>query len=171
MIDRAELTEIGKIVKTHGVGGELVAVISREDTDFDASEYLVCDIDGIYVPFFLASYRYKGVNSVILKFDDIDNIAETATMINRKLYIPKEKSAGTSESAVISDTLSGYSITISGDKIGIIVAIDGTPENPLFVVEGETKEYLIPATEDFVTGIDDEAKTIEMKLPEGLLEL
>ena len=168
MIDRAELTEIGKIVKTHGVGGELVAVISREDADFDASEYLVCDIDGIYVPFFLASYRYKGVNSVILKFDDIDNMAETATMINRKLYIPKEKSAGTSESAVISDTLSGYSIKISGDKIGTIVAIDGTPDTPLSGVEGYSKASLIPATEAFETGIDEEAKTKEMKRTEVL---
>lgn len=170
MIERSELVEIGKIVKTHGVGGEVVAMITAVDIDFDDTEYLVCEIDGIYVPFFVKTYRYKGANSVILKFDDIDDISDTPIMMNRKLYAPKEASMESSGYG-ISDTLSGYSIIISGENIGKITAIDGTPDNPLFVVEGGTKEYLIPATEDFVCNIDDNTKTIEMALPEGLLEL
>jgi ribosomal 30S subunit maturation factor RimM len=32
------------------------------------------------------------------------------------------------------------------------------------------KEILIPATEDFITTIDEELKIIEMNLPEGLLD-
>lgn len=172
MIERSILVEIGKITKTHGVGGEVVAMISSGETDFDATEYLVCDIDGIYVPFFIESYRYKGTNSVILKFDDIDDMSETAVVINRKLYFPKEKIPVAATTDIeISDTLCGYHINMAGQAIGEITAIDGTPDNPLFVVVGETKEYLIPAAEDFVCSIDDESKTIEMELPEGLLDL
>lgn len=171
MIERSELIEIGKVVKTHGVDGEVVATIKPADIDFDATEYLVCDIDGIYVPFFLESYRYKGNGSVILKFDDMDDMADTAVMINSRLYYPKENAGTDTEHSHVTDTLCGYSIIISGEKIGKVTSIDGTPENPLFVVEGGAKEYLIPAADDFVLNIDDEAKTLEMELPEGLLEL
>lgn len=171
MIDRSALIEIGKIVKTHGTGGEVVASLTVGDVDFDASEYLVCDVDGIFVPFFLESYRYRGNNSAILKFSDVDDMPDTAVLLGRNLYFPREKCAGATAHPSISDTLCGYHIIISGGRIGEITAIGGTPDNPLFAVSGEAKEYLIPATDDFVVSIDDDARTIEMELPEGLLEL
>jgi len=43
--------------------------------------------------------------------------------------------------------------------------------NVLFVVTDSATEYLIPATEDFITEIDDNQKIIRMELPEGLISL
>ncbi len=67
MITRDELIEIGTFNKPHGVDGEISATF---DCDCDtANEFscFVCEIDGIYVPFFADSLRGKGTMTLLLK--------------------------------------------------------------------------------------------------------
>ena len=52
-----------------------------------------------------------------------------------------------------------------------ITDVDDSTENALFVVENEGKTVYIPISEDFITEIDEQGKTIEMDLPEGILDL
>ena len=58
-----------------------------------------------------------------------------------------------------------------GDAYGGVIEefIDG--ENPLFKAEIGGREVWIPAVEEFITDIDEEAHTIEFDLPDGLLDL
>jgi 16S rRNA processing protein RimM len=39
------------------------------------------------------------------------------------------------------------------------------------VVTYQDREVLIPLTDELITGVDPEARTLHMSLPEGLLEL
>ena len=43
--------------------------------------------------------------------------------------------------------------------------------NPLFVVNVGGREVLVPVADEFISDIDDAARTIVFSLPEGLLEL
>jgi 16S rRNA processing protein RimM len=56
----------------------------------------------------------------------------------------------------------------NGNKIGRIASVDDTTINILFELENGS---LIPASEDLITAIDQQARTITMHLPEGLLDL
>ena len=56
----------------------------------------------------------------------------------------------------------------SGKVIGRIASIDDSTLNILFCLEDGR---LIPATDDLITAIDQQARTITMHIPEGLLEL
>jgi 16S rRNA processing protein RimM len=53
--------------------------------------------------------------------------------------------------------------------LGEIVAIDDQTENVLFIVDRDGEELLIPAADDLILEIDDEAQTIRMDLPAGLV--
>ena len=73
MIRKEEVFKVGQFAKPHGVKGE-IALTTRGD--FDALEemedpYVVCDMDGILVPFFVESFRYKSDSVVLLKFDGL----------------------------------------------------------------------------------------------------
>ena len=60
----------------------------------------------------------------------------------------------------------------SGEAIGRITAIDDTTINLLFVVERpDGSRVLIPAADDWVTGLDSDRRTITMTLPAGLLDI
>ena len=43
--------------------------------------------------------------------------------------------------------------------------------NPLLGVTIDGREYLVPAVEEFIAGIDFEGRRLRMTLPEGLLSL
>ena len=59
MIRRDEVYKIGRIVKPHGLKGEVSFSFSDDIFDRTDSEYLICDMDGILVPFFMEEYRFR----------------------------------------------------------------------------------------------------------------
>ena len=79
MIKKEDTYPIGRITKAHGLKGEVV--FNFEDDIFDRVEcpYLICEVEGILVPFFMEEYRFKTDSSALVKFEDI-NSAEQALM-------------------------------------------------------------------------------------------
>ena len=67
------------------------------------------------------------------------------------------------------------------DLIGFAADVDGrqgevtdyydSEANPLLGVTIDGREYLVPAVEEFIAGIDFEGRRLRMTLPEGLLSL
>ena len=51
MITREELIRIGRFNKPHGVKGELSFTFTDDVFDRTECPYIVCEIDGIFVPF------------------------------------------------------------------------------------------------------------------------
>jgi len=61
---------------------------------------------------------------------------------------------------------------ITKKDVGTIVAVDETTVNTLFEVNSpEGDELLIPASNELITAINSEEKTITINIPEGLLDL
>ncbi|HQO48390.1 MAG TPA: 16S rRNA processing protein RimM, partial [Paludibacteraceae bacterium] len=75
MITSNEIAPVGKVIKSHGFNGEL-AIACNADFNMEACDYFVFDIEGIFVPFFIAEYRFKDSTTTIVRFDGIIN--ETA---------------------------------------------------------------------------------------------
>ena len=71
MIRRDEVYKIGKLGKPHGVKGEITFAITDDVFDRVDAEYLVLDIDGILVPFYLEEYRFKNDENVLSAIDPI----------------------------------------------------------------------------------------------------
>ena len=88
-----------------------------------------------------------------------------------EIQIPRsERAALGSDEFYVSDLI-GCTVTDSGREIGRIKDVQfGSGEAPLLVIEGE-KEYLVPFAAAYIEKIALEQKRLEMKLPEGMLEL
>lgn len=73
------------------------------------------------------------------------------------------------------DELIGYAAVISEQNAvavrGTVAAFIDNEMNPLFRIEAGGKEILIPATEEFIEGIDTARREIILNIPEGLLNL
>ena len=64
--------KIGKIGKPHGVCGEVTMMFADDVFDRDDADCLMLSIDGILVPFFMEEYRFKGNETALVKFCDVD---------------------------------------------------------------------------------------------------
>ena len=138
----------------------------------------ILDIDGIYVPFYADSIRTKGSFSYLVKFDGIDSEIEAKKLVNKNVYALRDKLKeymleNYDEEYALYDDLVGYTIEdIESGVIGKVVEIDTNTENELFIVETpDGNTVYIPLTEDFIEKMDENNKTITMRLPDGLLDL
>jgi len=169
MIKKEEVYKIGRIGKAHGVKGEVS--FSFDDDVFDRvdADYLILEVDGILVPFFMEEYRFRSDNTALVKFEDIDTQDRARELTNCDVYFLRSE-ADDEEEELSYSFLVGFDIIDdqSGQKVGKIASIDDNTLNILFELEDGT---LIPASEELITDIDKDNKTITIALPEGILEL
>ena len=88
MIKQEEVYKIGRIGKPHGINGEVHFLFDDDVFDRVESEYLILDIDGILVPFFMEEYRFRGESSALVKFCDIDTQEKARELTNCDVYFP-----------------------------------------------------------------------------------
>lgn len=158
--------------KPHGIHGELSFTFTDDAFDRTECPYLVCQIDGIFVPFFIEEYRFRGENSALLKLEDIDSDSDARPFTNTDVYFPKSYLEDDEEQTAPGDYFIGFEITDQAHGyLGKITHVDDSTINVLFVVNYNNKELLIPANEDFILNIDEDKKTIRTQIPEGLLQL
>jgi 16S rRNA processing protein RimM len=118
---------------------------------------------------------HKG--GVVLKFAGVDSIGDAEQVVGVEIQIPREQRAELEEGAAYVSELVGCEIWVAAEPdaklLGEIADVDlrgGTA--PLLVINGEDgREYLVPYAEEFLQSVDLACGRIEMKLPDGLLEL
>ena len=169
MIKREEVYKIGRLGKTHGVKGEISFLLDDDVFDRTDADYLILDIDGILVPFFIEEYRFKTDSNALMKFDGIDTQERARELTGCDVYFPRSL-ADEDETSVSWAELVGYSLIDSNSRktIGEIASIDDTTINFLFEL---TDGKLIPASDELIQHIDTKRHQIEINLPEGILEL
>lgn len=174
MIRTEEVYKIGKIGKPHGVKGEVSFMFDDDVFDRVDSDYLVLMVDGILVPFFFEEYRFKTGETALVKFCDIDTKEQAQELTGCDVYFPK-KLSDRGEDELTLEELCGFNVLDAddGDRlIGEIAYVDDATENVLFGVETpDGGEVLIPASDDFITGIDTSSREIRVSLPAGLLDI
>ncbi|NDW19318.1 16S rRNA processing protein RimM [Dysgonomonas sp. 216] len=173
MILEDEIFKIGKFLKPHGIKGEIAFLFENDVFDKVDCPYLVCLVDGIFVPFFVEEYRFKGKETALIKFEGMDSDEAVSRLNNTDVYFPRDYFDKAEEDVEYSwNFFIGFKVTDStiGD-IGVVESIDDATINVLFVVKRGDEEILIPASEDFILNVDARNKIVEMNLPEGLIEI
>ena len=169
MIRLEDVYKIGRLGKTHGVKGEVSFQFDDDVFDRVDCDYLVLDVDGILVPFFIEEYRFRSDSVALVKFEDIDTQQRASELTGCDVYFPRAL-ADSDEGSMSWAEIVGYSIVDAGTgrTVGKIASIDDSTINILFCLEDGT---LIPASEELITDIDQENRIITIDIPEGLLAL
>jgi 16S rRNA processing protein RimM len=169
MIRAEEVYKIGRLGKAHGVKGEVSFQFDDDIFDRVDADYLVLDIDGILVPFFMEEYRFRNDTVCLVKFCDIDTQQRAQELTGCDVYFPPALAEEAEEMPSLA-SLVGFEIVdaSNGNTVGNIVAIDDSTINLLFELEDGT---LIPASDELIEDIDAEQRTIRMNIPEGLLDI
>lgn len=177
MIESEQLIPVGRINKPHGLKGEMNVTVTNDVFDsVKKCPYFICEMDGIYVPFFIETYRFRSDASMLLKLDGVDSqegaleFAGLDIYFDKRCFTPVELEAYEAEAEEEADEFVGYKVYDEHyGLLGEIVAIDDQTENVLFIVDRDGEELLIPAADDLILEIDDDAQTIRMDLPAGLV--
>ena len=169
MIKAEDVYKIGRIGKAHGIKGEVSLQFDDDIFDRVDADYLVLDVDGILVPFYMEEYRFRNDSVCLVKFSDIDTQQRATELTGCDVYFPRALAEEADEMPSLASLVGFDIIEAKGNgRVGTIAAIDDQTANILFELEDGT---LIPANDDLITDIDWEGKRITMNIPKGLLEL
>lgn len=164
--------EIGTLRKVYGKSGTLrcqIELIFLES--FNQSQFIFLDLDGSKVPFLIESKEGSG-SEFSLNLKDINSPEAAATLAGKVILLPLNDSIKSIKNIKETDILIGFKILDQNESIiGKIQKIEEYPQQLMAIVHDNLNEYLIPLNEELILGIDQNSQTINMTLPEGLLDL
>ena len=162
--------EVGQIVNTHGIKGEIKVVPFTDDISrFDK-------LKKVYVKTKKESklYQIEGVryhkNMVLLKLQGIDNPEQAELLKNSFLEIDREDAVPLKEGTYFIADLIGLEVyTDEGKLLGKVDDIYNTGANDIYVVKDELgKTILLPGIKDVIKQVILDEKIIVHLIP-GLL--
>lgn len=174
MIRKEEVYKIGVFNKPHGVQGEISFTFTDDIFDRVDCEYLVCLLDGIFVPFFIESYRFRSDTTALMKLEGVDTAEKARMFTNAEVYFPVKYVTEAGEGEHYSwDYFVGFKVKdVRHGDLGMIASVDDSTLNTLFIIENPPKEELLmPAQEEFICDIDHKKRLMTVELPEGLIDL
>jgi len=161
------------MVKTQGRHGEIAAQLHSHHPARLQAEMRVfalgldgarreLKIDGVW-----SHKQYQ-----VLSFAGIHTIDSAQTLVGQELQIPARERAALEPGAVYVSDLKGCAVYDRDHAIGTISDVRfGAGEAPLLVLGRGKGELEIPYAQEFLVRVDLEEKRIDMRLPEGLLEV
>jgi 16S rRNA processing protein RimM len=166
---------IGRILRPHGVHGELRAEIL---TDYpDRLQTLARYSRTLYVgkahqPFTLTGVRLHQ-DAMLLTFKECTTRDEADALRGALVEIPLEDAVPLEEGEYYHFQLIGMQVeTEEGDALGDIVDVFTAPgANDVFVVHGSRGEILIPAIEDVIINLDVKTGRVLIRPLPGLLDV
>jgi 16S rRNA processing protein RimM len=169
-------TTIARIVRPQGRRGEVLADILTDFPEkFAERRQLWLARQGKLDPREYAlenHWLHKG--RVVLKFAGIDSITAAKVLSGMLVQIPTtSRSQLEPGTAYLSDLIGSTLFDFSQNRtLGTISDIQqGAGTAPLLIVKYEGKELEIPFAEEFIVRFEPSNKLLEMKLPEGLLDV
>ncbi len=163
----------GKIVKPYGLQGQVIMILEPgRDIFLQSGSPLFIEIDGQRVPFFLKEVQISVPSQAIIKFEWVDSVEEAKELCGCHTYLDPAETKGAKFPKDERYEMVGYAVVDEGvGALGVIKEFIPHEMNPVWLIDQNGKEILVPATEQFIQGIDRVKMTIRFRLPEGLTEL
>lgn len=165
--------EVGKIVNTHGLKGEVKIVTWTDYPEvFEDLEYVFAKKKTGEVKLSLKQIKYQK-NNIIAKFSEINSIEEAETFKNCVLTAERDMLGELPEGVYyIADLIGCEVFSDDGENLGKISDVFNTGANDIYAVSApQRKDLLIPVMDETVLNVDIENKKVTVHLIEGLEDL
>lgn len=164
--------QVGKIVNTHGIKGEVKVLPLTDDPQrFERLKWVYVGNDDTKQIMNIEGIKYFK-NTVIVKFKEVPDIDDALVLKERYMYVDRKNAVKLPKDTYFICDLIGSEVSdIEGIKLGVLRDIISTGSNDVYIVKADNgKEILVPALKSVVNSISIEDKKIVVELPEGLVE-
>lgn len=168
-----DLLEVGKIVNTHGLKGE-VKVVSWTDfpDDFENIKTVYAKTHSGETLLTISNIKYQK-NNLIIKFSEINSIDDAEKYKNVILSASRDDLGELPEGVYyIADLIGLDVIDDTGRHIGKIKDVFNSGASDIYEVERTgQKSLLLPVIDDVVLNIDIDGHTVTVHIIDGLEDL
>ena len=160
--------EIGKIVNTHGLRGDVKVVPWSDYPEiFEEIDFVYLDKN---TKLQIKNVKYQK-NNVILKLDTINSIEQAEKLKEKVLLVDKDDIEILDEDTYFVADLIGLSVYENDEKLGVLSDVIPVAGADVYVIKREKgKDILIPAIKENIKEINISEKYIKVKIPDGLFD-
>ena len=158
--------EVGKIVTTHGIRGEVkIQVITDNLSRFEKGSILY--VGEAKEQIIVDNYRVQK-NMVLLSFNGITNINDVLKYVNQMLYVDIDEVRD--EDEIYYDDLIDCIVLVDEQVIGVVTDVIEVPQGEILQIKKQNgKNVLVPFVDEFIVNVDIENKKIVIDPIEGLI--
>jgi 16S rRNA processing protein RimM len=171
-----ELT-VGRVVKAHGIGGEVVVEIRTDDpaARFAPGNTLRAKRtrgEGEERDFVVETAREHG-GRLLVRLAGVDDRDAADALRGNLFVVDSEDLPPIDEPDTYYDhQLEGLRVrTTTGEDVGVVAEVLHTAAGELLAVRRDSGEVLVPFVGAIVTSVSLDDRTVEIDPPEGLLDL
>ena len=168
-----DLLRIARVLKSYGTGGEiLVGFREIAPEDLNLKEPVFIMFDGLPVPFFIESFSKKGSSRALVRLTGVKSLEDAEEIAGNDVFASRSAIEGNFEDddEITIDKLVGWDLMDEdGRRVGSISDYEPIPGNPCLYVETGNGTIMVPLHDDLIVNIDEEAKKIGLRIPEGLI--
>ncbi len=168
---KEECYQLGKITKPFGFKGQVVMFLDVDcPDDYAELDSAFIDIKGNLVPYFFKIENING-NKAIATFEELKP-EEAQALVGHEMYLPLDMLPKLTGNQFYFHEVVGFRVIDEehGD-IGVIQSIIEYPAQPLFQIDKDGTEILIPVIDPIIKSVNRMLKTITIDAPAGLIDL
>jgi len=167
---------LGYISKTIGNKGELAFKLDVDSpssyASMDAVLLQIMPNDQSLVPYFVQNSKLQGSNILRVKLEGVEDPQMAKSLVGKSLFLPIDLLPPLSGNQFYFHEIIGFEV-IDDEKgsLGKVEKVLEYPQSNLLSILQEEKEILIPINDDTIISLDRENSKIQVKAPEGLIDL
>ena len=159
--------EIGRIVNTHGIRGEVKVQPWCDDVSLFETVGVIYTADGAKLT--IDGVRYHKGN-VMLQFHGIDNINQVEHLKGLVILAERENLPPLEPDEFYLSDMLGMSVMENGRKLGVFCDFVEIAGRKIYIIKmDDGEEFMLPAVPEFIREIDITTRVMTVSLPEGLL--
>ena len=165
-----KIVPLGRLLKPHGIKGELKVLFYNEDSNSLENNQIIflSDLNNKIIEYKIERIFYSFKKNRI-KFFDINTIEEAEELRGYTLNVLRLDLPKLDKNEYYINDLVGYILIDDSNKnYGIVSDVLVLPANNVLSVTMENKEYLIPLIDDVILDINQEEKKIIIDPIKGL---
>jgi len=173
-LDIQDFFSIGTIIKPHGLKGDMIIEVEQGFEDILAeSEYLLVEVEGGLVPFFISEegINFRSSTTLCLAFDDLDTAQKIRPYCGCKIFLHKDENSEQDSKEEFSELIGVAVFDKLRGKLGKIIRVDDFSGNVVLTIEHGSHEILIPFSEKLIIQFDETNQGLYLDCPEGLIDL
>ena len=160
-----DLVPLGKIIKPHGVKGELkVFLYNDRSSTLKEGLYIWFKLDEKFVKYSVNNLRGITKKSQILKIKEVDTFDKAMIISKKEFFVSRNDFEELDENSFYLNDLIGCDVfDEKNQSLGKILDVLNFPANDVLLISYEDKEIMVPFVEDFILLFDLDNRLVKLK--------
>lgn len=169
---KEEYFYFGKIVRTHGVKGDVMIYLDVDDPQrYKKMKSAFIEKDEELNSFSISTVTIRD-NIAKVHIKGVDDMTKAEEFVKCEVYLPLSKLPKLDENKFYFHEILNFKvIDKTKGEIGIFEKIVDMPQQTIAQIKYGDKEILVPMIPEFIERVDRDEKILYLDLPDGLVDL